>query len=259
MVCDPTCTAAAAAPNRWNVRRRSSATSGSSTGKAPASISPSTGSISSIQLSAEAIDSRSGRSGGATPCAARSTPNATRPSLYAGSMPVRSSPLWRATTSAPNASRSTPNSASSLSNCDKPDTPRGYGAATRRDCPRWHHLRDAPPLPRWRDDRHGFPVPARYRPGQGPHRLRDVPGQPERVGSQPRAVRVRAVGAGRGRAHPCPPRPLRASPRARPRGLLGADPLHRRDCRARTARDAGLGQAARAIRETRGALGEAAP
>ena len=78
IVCDPTRTASDASPKRWNVCRRSSATSGSSAGPLPISARPSTGSISSIQLSAEAIESRSGRSVGAAPsCAARSASNAT--------------------------------------------------------------------------------------------------------------------------------------------------------------------------------------
>ena len=39
----------------------------------------------------------------------------------------------------------------------------------------------ADPLPRWRDDRHRLAVPARHRACSRPHRLRDVPGQPERL------------------------------------------------------------------------------
>ena len=64
IVSPPTRTVSDASPKRWNVRRRSSATSGSSTGPLPISARPSTGSDSSIQLIAEAIESSSGCSVG---------------------------------------------------------------------------------------------------------------------------------------------------------------------------------------------------
>ena len=65
----------------------------------------------------------------------------------------------------------------------------GYAAATRSAAlsPCAH----ADPLPRWRDDRHRLAAPARDRAGAGPHRLRDVPGQPQRIDPQPHPVRVR--------------------------------------------------------------------
>ena len=72
-------------------------------------------------------------------------------------------------------------------------------------------MRDAHPIPRWRHDRHRLAVPADHRPGQGPHRLRDVPGQPERVDPQPHPVRVRAARARRRPLDPRPSRPLRAA------------------------------------------------
>ncbi len=55
-----------------------------------------------------------------------------------------------------------------------------------------------------------------------PHRLRDVPGQPERIDPQPDPVRVRPRRARRGPADPRPPRPLRAAAAARQGGLSAA-------------------------------------
>ena len=86
----------------------------------------------------------------------------------------------------------------------------------------------ADPLPRWRDDRHRFSVPARHRARQGPHRLRDVPGQPERIGSQPDPVRVRRGRPGRDAADPCPSRPLRPDPAPGQGRLPRPDPCDRR-------------------------------
>ena len=59
----------------------------------------------------------------------------------------------------------------------------GPGSTLRatRGVARWA---DGDPLPRRRHDGHRLAVPARHRAGAGPRRLRDVPGQPERGGSQ---------------------------------------------------------------------------
>ncbi len=78
------------------------------------------------------------------------------------------------------------------------------------------------PLPRRRDHRDRVAVPARHGSGPRPHRLRHVPGQPQRVDPQPDPVRLRAVGAGRRAADPRPPGPLRPAAGPRPRGLHAA-------------------------------------
>ena len=139
-----------------------------------------------------------------------------------------------------------------------PCATRGYAAGhgRRRALSPCAH---ADPLPRWRDDRHRLAVPARHRAGQGPHRLRDVPGQPERIDPQPDPVRVRPGRARRRAPDPCPPRPLRPDPAPGQGRLPRPDPRDRRHDRARDARPPRLGQAPRGVRQARGALGEAPP
>ena len=98
----------------------------------------------------------------------------------------------------------------------------------------------------------GFAPPRRHRPGQGPHRLRHVPGRPRRDDAQPRAAGRRPGDARRGRPDPRPPRPLRPPAAARPRGLPRRDRVHRGHRRARAARAARLGQAPGGVRQARG-------
>ena len=81
------------------------------------------------------------------------------------------------------------------------------------------------PLPRRRDHRHGLAIPARHRAGEGAHRLRHVPGQPERVDPEPHPVRLRPRRARRDPADPRPSRPLRAAPAAG-QGRATAGPIH---------------------------------
>ena len=72
-----------------------------------------------------------------------------------------------------------------------------------------------------------------HRAGPGPHRLRDVPGQPERIDPQPDPVRVRSGRPRRGAADPRPPRPLRAAAAAGQGRLPRPDPRDGRHDRAR--------------------------
>ena len=91
----------------------------------------------------------------------------------------------------------------------------------------------------------------------GAHRLRHVPGQPQRVHPQPDPVRLRSGRPRRRPADPRPPRPLRAAPAAGQGGLHGADPRDGRHDRAGDAGAPRLGQAPRGVRQARGPLGEA--
>ena len=70
------------------------------------------------------------------------------------------------------------------------------------------------------------------RPRPGPHRLRHVPGQPERVDPQPDPVRLRPGRARRRPAHARPPRPLRAAAAPGQGRLPRSDPRHGRHDRA---------------------------
>jgi len=80
--------------------------------------------------------------------------------------------------------------------------------------------RDGHPLP-WRcHHRYRIAVPPIHGTCPSPHRLRPVPGQSQRIHTQPGPLRVRSRLARRGRAHPCAPRPLRAAAVA-----AGAAPL----------------------------------
>ena len=160
-------------------------------------------------------------------------------------------PAARATTRSPNAASSSANDRSSLRcSCGAEDTRGRRRAVTMRP---WRSTSSAarPPSP--------VTVPPRHRAGAGPHRLRHVPGQPERIDPQPGPVRLRPGRRSTPSPDPRPPRPLRAAAGAGQRGLPRPDPRHRGHGRAGDARAPGLGQAPRGVRQARGALGEAPP
>ena len=73
----------------------------------------------------------------------------------------------------------------------------------------------APPVPRRGHHGDRLAIPADHRSSPDPDRLRDVPGQPERVDPEPDPARLRPGPDRRDPADPCPSRPLRADP---PRG-----------------------------------------
>ena len=152
---------------------------------------------------------------------------------------------------------------------------RGRSAVLGRPLPRSRHrpvpVRDAaerralahsangPPLPRRRDDRHRLALPALDGAGSRPHRLRDVPGQPQRVDPEPDPARLRSDDARRDHPDPRPPRPLRPPADRRARGLSRPDPDDRGDRRAGDARAARQRPAPRGVRQAGIALGGPEP
>ena len=121
-------------------------------------------------------------------------------------------------------------------------------------------LRDGPPLPRRRHDRHRLAVPARHRPGPRPHRLRDVPGQPERGDAQPRSrsptTRRRSTSLLLTHAHldHCGLIPHLVN-----EGYRGRIIATKGTCELAELVLLDSGQAPGGVREARGALGEAPP